>query len=168
MKENSTFYEKQSFRQWWLWLILIFVLGFTIYNFVDNNESFSTGEMIASFAVTAIIFILFFIIKLETKIDELGVRVRLFPFHLQFKYFPWKTIRKGYIREYSPIGEYGGWGLRLGLFGKGKAYNVSGNMGLQLVFNNNKKLLIGTQKSQEMRKFLAEINNPEYNLPKFK
>ncbi|MGI9650216.1 hypothetical protein [Chryseobacterium sp. RLHN22] len=168
MKENSTFYEKQSFRQWWLWLILIFVLGFTIYNFVDNNESFSTGEMIASFAVTAIIFILFFIIKLETKIDELGVRVRLFPFHLQFKYFPWKTIRKAYIREYSPIGEYGGWGLRLGLFGKGKAYNVSGNMGLQLVFNDNKKLLIGTQKSQEMRKFLAEINNPEYNLPKFK
>ncbi|MFC7346981.1 hypothetical protein ACFQO9_09670 [Chryseobacterium zhengzhouense] len=168
MKENSTFYEKQSFRQWWLWLILIFVLGFTIYNFVDNNESFSAGEMIASFAVTAIIFILFFIIKLETKIDELGVRVRLFPFHLQFKYFPWKTIRKAYIREYSPIGEYGGWGLRLGLFGKGKAYNVSGNMGLQLVFNDNKKLLIGTQKSQEMRKFLVEINNPEYNLPKFK
>lgn len=160
MKENSTFYEKQSFRQWWLWLILIFVLGFTIYNFVDNNESFSTGEMIASFAVTAIIFILFFIIKLETKIDELGVRVRLFPFHLQFKYFPWKTIRKAYIREYSPIGEYGGWGLRLGLFGKGKAYNVSGNMGLQLVFNDNKKLLIGTQKSQEMRKFLVDINKP--------
>ena len=160
MKENSTFYEKQSFRQWWLWLILIFVLGFTIYNFVDNNESFSTGEMIASFAVTAIIFILFFIIKLETKIDELGVRVRLFPFHLQFKYFPWKTIQKAYIREYSPIGEYGGWGLRLGLFGKGKAYNVSGNMGLQLIFNDNKKLLIGTQKSQEMRKFLVDINKP--------
>lgn len=160
MKENSTFYEKQSFRQWWLWLILIFVLGFTIYNFVDNNESFSTGEMIASFAVTAIIFILFFIIKLETKIDELGIRVRLFPLHLQFKYFPWKTIQKAYIREYSPIGEYGGWGLRLGLFGKGKAYNVSGNMGLQLVFNDNKKLLIGTQKSQKMRKFLVDINKP--------
>lgn len=160
MKENSTFYEKQSFRQWWLWLIIIFLLGFTIYNFVDNNESFSSVEMIASFGVTAIIFILFFIIKLETKIDELGVRVRLFPFHLQFKYFPWKTIQKAYIREYSPIGEYGGWGLRLGLFGKGKAYNVSGNMGLQLIFNDNKKLLIGTQKSQEMRKFLVDINKP--------
>lgn len=160
MKENSVFYEKQSFRQWWIWLIIIFSLGFTIYNFVDNNESFSSGEMIASFAVTAIIFILFFIIKLETKIDELGIRVRLFPFHLQFKYFPWKTIQKAYIREYSPIGEYGGWGLRLGLFGKGKAYNVSGNMGLQLVFNDSKKLLIGTQKSVEMKKFLPEINNP--------
>lgn len=157
MKENSVFYEKQRFRQWWLWLIIIFLLGFTIYNFIDNNEYFSPGELITSFAVTTIIFILFLIIKLETKIDELGIRVRLFPFHLQFKYFPWKTIQKAYIREYSPIGEYGGWGFRIGLLGKGKAYNISGNIGLQLVFKDNKRLLIGTQKSEEITKYLAEI-----------
>lgn len=158
MKENSAFYEKQRFRQWWLWLIIIFVLGFSVYNFIENRAYFSTGEIIASFAVLIIIFILFFIIKLETKIDELGIRLRLFPFHLQFKYFPWATIQKAYIREYSPIGEYGGWGLRMGLFGKGKAYNVSGNIGLQLVFNDNKKLLIGTQKSEEIKFFLEEID----------
>lgn len=159
MKENSVFYEKQKFRQWWLWLIIIFLLGFTAYNFIENRQYFSTNELIASSVVSIVIFILFFTIKLETKIDELGVRVRLFPFHLQFKYFPWKTIQKAYIREYSPIGEYGGWGLRMGLFGKGKAYNVSGNIGLQLVFNDNKKLLIGTQKYEEIRFFLEKINN---------
>jgi len=158
MKENSAFYEKQRFRQWWLWLIIIFVLGFSVYNFIENREYFSIGEIIVSFVVSIIIFILFFIIKLETKIDELGIRVRLFPFHLQFKYFPWRNIQKVYIREYSPIGEYGGWGLRIGLFGKGKAYNVSGNIGLQLVFNDNKKLLIGTQKSEEIKFFLEEID----------
>jgi len=159
MKENTVFYEKQRFRQWWLWLIIIFLLGFTIYSFIADNESFSTSEMIASFAVTAIIFILFFIIKLETKIDELGIRVRLFPFHLQFKYFPWKNIQKVYIREYSPIGEYGGWGLRIVSFGKGKAYNISGNFGLQIVFKDGKKLLIGTQKAVEMKKFLSDIQD---------
>jgi hypothetical protein len=159
MKENSVFYEKQRFRQWWLWLIIIFAIGFTVYNYIENKQYFSSGELIASFAVTAIVFILFFIIKLETKIDELGIRVRLFPFHLQFKYFPWKTIQKTYIREYSPIGEYGGWGLRMGLFGKGKAYNISGNIGLQLVFKDNKKLLIGTQKSEEIRVFLEKLHN---------
>lgn len=157
MKENSIFYEKQSFRQWWLWLIIISVLGFFSYNTVENAEFFSTTELIISIAIPILILILFFIIKLETKIDELGIRVRLFPFHLQFKYFPWAIIQKVYIREYSPIGEYGGWGLRSGLFGKGKAYNVSGNIGLQLVFNDNKKLLIGTQKSKEIEKFLVEV-----------
>lgn len=158
MKENSVFYEKQRFRQWWLWLIIIIVIGFIIYNYIENRQYFSMEEIIGSFAVSILIFILFFIIKLETKIDELGIRVRLFPFHLQFKYFPWKTIQKAYIREYSPIGEYGGWGLRMGLFGKGKAYNISGNFGLQIVFKDGKKLLIGTQKAVEMKKFLEEMN----------
>ncbi|MCY0967482.1 hypothetical protein [Chryseobacterium wangxinyae] len=154
MNENSNFYEIQRFRQWWLWLILIFILGITIYNIIDNHEYFSTGELIASAAVTAIVFILFFMIKLETKIDDLGIQVRFFPFHLQYRYFPWKKIKKVSIRSYSPITEYGGWGLRFGMFGRGKAYNISGNIGLQLVFKDGKKLLIGTQKSVEMKQFL--------------
>ncbi|MDQ1088364.1 hypothetical protein [Siphonobacter sp. SORGH_AS_1065] len=53
--------------------------------------------------------------------------------------------------------EYGGWGLRLGLFGKGIAFNVSGNKGLQLEFIDHKKLLIGTNKPEELTKVLSEI-----------
>ena len=157
MDENYTFYEKQSFRQWWIWALLIFVLAYSIYNSFENNDYFSTSELICSIAVPILIMILFFVIKLETKIDTLGIRVRLFPFHFQFKYFPWKNIQKVYIRKYSPIIEYGGWGLRFGMFGKGKAFNISGNVGLQIVFKDQKKLLIGTQKSVEMKKFLEEL-----------
>jgi len=159
MNENQNFYEIQRFRQWWLWLIIIFVLAFSAFNAAENAEFFSTTELIISLAVPVLILLLFFIIKLETKIDHLGVRVRLFPFHLQFKYFPWKNIDKAYIREYSPLMEYGGWGLRIVSFGRGKAYNISGNMGLQLVFKDGQKLLIGTQKSVEMKQFLEEKKN---------
>lgn len=163
MNDNHTFYEKQSFRQWWIWGLLIFVLAYMIYNAFENHDYFSTSELIFSIAVPILIMILFFVIKLETKIDELGIRVRLFPFHFQFKYFPWKSIHKAYIREYSPITEYGGWGLRFGMFGKGKAYNISGNQGLQIVFKDQKKLLIGTQKSVEMKKFLVDNKILEKN-----
>lgn len=163
MNENQTFYEKQSFRQWWTWGLLIFVLAYSIYNSCDNHEYFSALELIFSVAVPILIMILFFVIKLETKSDELGIRVRFFPFHFQFKYFPWKSIHKAYIREYSPITEYGGWGLRFGMFGKGKAYNISGNLGLQIVFKDQKKLLIGTQKSMEMKKFLIDNKILEKN-----
>lgn len=48
-------------------------------------------------------------------------------FHLQFKHYPWSLLTKLYVRQYAAIKEYGGWGIRPGLFGKGKAYNVSGN-----------------------------------------
>jgi hypothetical protein len=57
---------------------------------------------------------------------------------------------KCYVRKYNAIAEYGGWGWRLGLFGKGTAYNISGNEGLQLEFINGKKLLIGTQKLEAL------------------
>lgn len=53
--------------------------------------------------------------------------------------------------------DYGGWGLRLGFFGKGRAYNISGNIGMQIVFKDGKKLLIGTQKSAEIKSFLERL-----------
>ena len=157
MRENLTFYEKQSFRKWWLWFLNIIFLVYMIYNAFENHAYFSISELVISIAVPILLIILSFVMRLETKIDELGIRVKLFPFHIQFKYFPWRDIQKVYIRSYSPILEYGGWGLRFGFFGNGKAYNISGNMGLQIVFKNQKKLLIGTKKSEEMKKILEEI-----------
>ena len=66
-------------------------------------------------------------------------------------------LTKSFVRQYSPLTEYGGWGLRLGLFGKGTAYNVSGNKGLQLEFTDKKKLLIGTNKPDELSETLNKI-----------
>lgn len=157
MEEHPQFYEIQRFRQWWLWMIITLILGFSVYNTLENEAFFSKAELISSIAVPILILFLFFITKLETKIDVLGIRVRLFPFHFQFKYFPWKNIQRAYIREYSPMMDYGGWGLRLGIFGRGKAYSVSGDSGLQLVFKNEKKLLVGTQKADELKNFMKQI-----------
>ena len=39
------------------------------------------------------------------------------------------------------------------------AYNVKGKMGLQLVLKNGKKILIGTQKTEELKQILAEREN---------
>ena len=61
------------------------------------------------------------------------------------------------MRTYKPIVEYGGWGLRSGVFGSGQAFNVYGNIGLQLELKNRKKLLIGTQKKYEIEKALEQI-----------
>jgi hypothetical protein len=38
-----------------------------------------------------------------------------------------------------------------------RAYNVSGDKGLQLILKNGKKLLSGTQKGRELNEFLAHI-----------
>ena len=108
--------------------------------------------------VTTLIFtILFAKSRLETTIRKDGVYVRFFPFHLKFKYYDWNTILKSYVRQYAPLSEYGGWGLRFGIFGKGTAFNVSGDKGLQLEFKNHRKLLIGTGKPEELADTLSKL-----------
>lgn len=93
------------------------------------------------------IVVLFWINRLETEVRADGLYIRFFPFHLRFKRFAGEDLVECYARRYRPIMEYGGWGLRYGWKG-GWAYNVSGNEGVQLVFNNGKKLLVGSQEAE--------------------
>jgi len=159
MENKFEFTEKQRFTQWWLWLLLSAVMIYTIYNFIEERLYFSNLELALSFVIPTLVIILFLVIRLETKIDAQGISVRFFPFQITFRYYPWRNIKKAYVRKYSPLAEYGGWGMRQGLFGKGKAYNIKGNQGLQIILNDEKKILIGTQKFEEMGKFLVEIKN---------
>jgi hypothetical protein len=94
--------------------------------------------------------ILFWLIRLETYVDSNALYVRFFPFQLAFRKFAASDLAEYYSREYNPILEYGGWGIRYGR--AGKAYNASGNKGVQLVLNNGKRLLIGSQKPDELVK----------------
>lgn len=159
MDNGMLFHEKQHFHQWWLWLILI---GFPAYSIYSGWQQFAHAGSIGKallvngdeLLVLAGIITLVLSINLETSIGEDGLSVRLFPFHIKFRHFEWPQFQKIYMRKYSPLREYGGWGLRWGLFGSGTAYNISGNMGLQLVFQDGRKLLIGTQKAEECQRVL--------------
>jgi len=105
---------------------------------------------IIAIAIPIAATVLFFILKLETEVRSDGLYVRFYPFHIRFKKFPGENLAEFYARTYKPIREYGGWGIRCSFTGKGRAYNVSGNKGVQLVFTNGKKLLIGSRKPDEL------------------
>ena len=165
MSNNILFTERQKFKQWWIWLILLCINGiliFGVFKQVIKGQQFGDKPMgnIELLIVTGLLLLLtllFINLRLDTIIKQDGIYVRFFPFHIKFKYFAWDSITKSYVRQYSPVTEYGGWGLRLGLFGKGKAFNVSGDKGLQLEFTDNKKLLIGTNKPDELTETLLKI-----------
>ena len=82
--------------------------------------------------------------------------VRFFPVHIRYKRFGAEDLSGCYAREYKPIREYGGWGIRCSLK-KGRAYNVSGNKGVQLVLKNGKQLLIGSQRADELEEAIRSI-----------
>ncbi len=165
MNNEILFEERQRFKQWWLWLILLGINGLFLFGVIKQvlgGQQFGskpmsdTGLLIAT-GLTILLTLLFINFRLDTQIKKDGIYVRFFPFHKKWKHYTWDSLTKSYIRQYSAIKEYGGWGLRIGLLGKGTAYNVSGDKGLQLEFTTNKKILIGTNRVDEITETLNKI-----------
>ncbi|MNJ86041.1 hypothetical protein D3C87_35240 [compost metagenome] len=165
MKNYSRFSETQKFRQWWLWFSLAGIkclMGFFIVTQVLFGKPFGSSvvdnaALLIGFLFMLILSLLFFIMKLETRITDTGIAVRFFPLQLKFKNYNWEEIDQIYLRQYSPLMEYGGWGIRYSFTGKGRALNVSGRTGLQLVFKDGRKLLIGTSKPEDLIQVLSVL-----------
>lgn len=162
----KVFKEEQRFTQTWLIVILAFSLIVPIYTitleYINKAQEMSTMKYtLTMLAILASVSLIFFF-KLKTRIDEKGIHYQFFPFHFSLKIISWNEILKAYVRNYDPIGEYGGWGLKGGAFwnkGKGKCINISGDIGIQLELKNGKKLLIGTQKKEEVTRVLETYRN---------
>lgn len=155
MEKVILFSERQRFNQWWLWLILLIICGIPFYVFINDVADLTL------LVITSIILLLpiaiFIFLRLDTVIKEDGIYVRFFPFHIKFIFYSWGSIANLYIREYSPISEYGGWGIKIGSKSKGMAFNTSGNIGLQLEFFDKRKILIGTNRPKEMEEALKKM-----------
>ena len=164
MKAEIKFTEKQRFTQWWVWMILIGTIGVTIYGSIEQvflnkpygNKPASDLGLLFSLAVILLSIILFRSIALTTQITDDGIMCKLFPFHLSFREFKWTDIVTCHVRKYKPIMEYGGWGLKYGK--SGLAYNISGNMGIQLELNDGRKILIGTRQPEEVERILSSLH----------
>ncbi len=159
---NDNFSETQKFRKAWLWLILLLVAlcirNGVVHGCLDYDSlQPEIGLVIISAIIILGVFLLVLLMKLETRIDKTGIYYKYIPLHREEVRIDWQNIEDAYVRKYNPIFEYGGWGMKMGLFGKGRAFNVRGNMGLQIVFKNGKHLLLGTQKAGEMKEVLNKL-----------
>jgi hypothetical protein len=155
------FFEEQKFAQLWLHLVLIIsfmipLVMITIELLQTNGENNDTQmNLFVLIGTFILIYSIILSMKLKFRIDEKGIYYRFIPFHFSDRFLSWNEISKAYIRKYNAIYEYGGWGLRMVFFRKkGRAINVSGNIGLQLELKNGKKILIGTQKEAEVKRVL--------------
>ena len=175
--ERTYFAEEQKFDQVWFrliillsWVPLIVIFGFGIYQQIvlgkpwGDNPTSDTALILTSifiFLIMAGVTWLTFSMRLITEVTGEGLRYRFPPLIYKVKIIPKSMIADYQVRKYNPIGEYGGWGLRSGIFGKGRAYNVKGNMGLQLRLQDNKKILFGTQRPEALKAAMDNMMNPQ-------
>lgn len=156
----KVFKEEQRFTQTWLVVILAISVIVSVASisqkYFDENATISTNRYVISLVTIIISLSTIFFFKLTTRIDEKGIHYQFFPFHFKLRIINWNEVSKAYVRTYNPILDYGGWGLK-GRWSKpkGKAINVSGDVGIQLELKNGKKLLVGTKKENNAKSVLA-------------
>ncbi len=155
----KTFEETQSFNQWWIWVLLIASACFPVYGMIQQvilgnpigDRPLSNVGMILLMLFTVALLLLFFILKLQTKIDEQGIQMRFFP--LTKKDIKWSQIATTEVIDYGFVG---GWGIRY--FTKyGTVYNMKGKMGLLITLKGGKQFVIGTQRPEELKSFLKQL-----------
>jgi hypothetical protein len=157
------FSEVQRFRQAWVWIPVIFLIGVSWYFFLRQIVSGKpTGTSPAPDAVIWIIWAVFgiffpiFFLKMGmiTEVREDGIRIHFSPFYRRF--IKLIDIQGFEVKEYHPFRDFGGWGVRWS-FKNGMVYNVSGNRGVQLKLKDGKRALIGSQQPELLASVLGGI-----------
>lgn len=160
------FHEEQRFRQPWLLTILygsmllncgVFLHG--VWRQIVLGRPWGdrpmsdlallvTGGTVLLFNAGIVYF--FRKMRLDVTVQGDGIHVRFVPFVRRVIRFD--EIEEARARDYNPLREYGGWGLRFGP--SGTAYNMSGRRGVQLVLRQGKgrgrRLLLGSPRADEL------------------
>lgn len=159
-----TYTEIQWFGKRWWWLILLLVGAAVWIGYSSPQYNLKSRIVLALPGLLVLLLALgLSLLRLEVRLDAEGVHYRYFPLLRRWRHQPWGELRQAMLRSYSPLGEYGGWGLR-GARGN-KAYNIWGKEGLQLVFKSNERLLLGTQRPAELREALRGLKAALPSLP---
>lgn len=175
--DETVFRERQRFRPWWMGLMLLPLAPLLHSAFIDiqfyrsaanDPSAHASGGLIVLPVWIATCLVLYFGFFLDILIDNQGVSVKYMPFSGDYELFAWHEIHQIYLRQYRPIGEYGGWGYRKRWprdltqkiswgYHCNIAYTVQGDQGLQLILSDGSKVLIGTQDAAGMERVLQVL-----------
>ncbi|MGE5363218.1 MAG: hypothetical protein ACM3SM_03740 [Bacteroidota bacterium] len=171
--EILSFTEEQRLRQPWvkfaaipvMSILAVFLLWFAAARFLTGRLSGSSpvadSDMIwMVLIITAIILIILYLllrVKLTVTVSDKNLHIRYFP--LVNRSIELDEILSCKAVRYKPLREYGGWGIRFSIRGRGMAYTVSGNMGVDIVLKNGKRILIGSARSEELCRAIQKKNS---------
>jgi hypothetical protein len=102
-----------------------------------------------------VVAVFLYSLRLETEVRADGIYLKMWPLHRSFRRISWSEVKRYEPRQYNPLREFGGWGIR---WVPGKvAYNVSGNQGIWIERTNERSVLIGSQRVEEFVTAIDEV-----------
>jgi len=155
------FREVQQFRQWWIRLILASmpaVFGWGLYQqFVRGvpwgDKPMTDGGLVIATAFALLLPLWLWNVRLIIEVTDTKLEFVMWLMWRRRR-IPLEEIERAEAVSYRPLRDYGGWGIRRGF--DGWCYNVSGNRGVRVELVGGEKLLLGSQKAEELARAIAE------------
>ncbi len=174
---QSLFHEEQRVSQAWIWIVImaasllvVTIFGYGIFSQLVLDKPFGQNPMPDDVLIwfgplmIAVGFAMPFFLRsvcLTTDVRSDGVYYQHWPVHRHPRKISLTEINTFVARQYAPIREFGGWGIRW-WGSNGWAYSVSGNRGVQFTLKNGHKILIGSQKAEEFAAAISRYWSPTH------
>ncbi len=153
---KTYFHEEQRFGRW-VWA-LIAVIAVPVLIGVIGTVMRGAGAVIAIVPIVVgpgtvvLILLLFVLAKLVVDVDDQAIHVS-FHYLWPTRHIPLNDVARAHATEYSPLVDYGGWGVRLSW--RGWAFNVSGAEGVLVETRGGKRIMIGSRRAKELEAAIA-------------
>ena len=171
---NILFRETQAFRLAYARItlalppaaVLFVTLRQIVWHHPWGNPPSSNGNLIFLSVLLVLVYLRLTTVRLVTELrpDRLSVAMKGF----------WRKarvavsdVRRAEAITFDPAAEYRGYGVRNGP--RGQAYIARGNQAVQLELRDGRKMLIGSQRAEELARRIAEARRqavlPKQKLP---
>ena len=149
MESRIVYKEQQRFRQWWLWAIILALTIFWLSLILISRELI---VVLLALILDLGLIVFMYSLKLDTEVTYTGIRIKFWPFHRRWLLFEFSNLKSAEEATYRPLADYGGWGIRYGIFNElhAKAYTVSGNKGVMVRMADETYILIGSKNPEEL------------------
>lgn len=101
-----------------------------------------------------------FLLQMTTEVTPTEVRVWFGWVPIYRRVVPISEIRRHQVVQYRPLADYGGWGILSGRDGE-RVLSARGDRGVRLELSDGTKLLIGSQRPEELAETIERANRTD-------
>jgi hypothetical protein len=157
----------QRFRQWWVVVLALGLAALAWWLFVrqvvlgrefGDNPAPDWAMWLLWAVIGVVLPLTFMFVRLVLEVTDEGVLVRFVP--LTRRLIRLEEIESLEVRTYNALAEYGGWGIK-GWTGSKIAYNVSGNQGVDLTLRDGRRIMLGSQRADELAAAIEARISPD-------
>lgn len=155
--QSTDFGRAWSYREgqdaWWLRLLLLGFLGWVIWLLVRS------GLVGLLSALPGVLLVALLWGGFRVVADRRGVHLRIGLMGIPIRNLSWQDIRAVRLREFSPLAEFGGWGLR---YRPGTtALFLRGRRGAEIVLASGRSWLVGSDHPERLCEVLESARKAQ-------